>query len=269
MSCRPSRSIAGVRVGGVSLKYRPIDGATAPALPLGCMCSSTTRSVSVLEAPGEFLRQQRRHLARRPAEKMAVGIGRRSRDQPVVAGPGIAFVEAPRRAASCRCGCSRGERPSDCPAGTPGRARSATVSTGIGSTKIWKTSVPSAGSVYGCGSVMTRSGLPSCQPSVQTSRLRGEASADLRIALRIAPAGQPIAQQADLRVASADAGRRTDRRAGSAFHGGMKRSAVTVAICARVPLRVGVGQQAERSPIRPGDGTCAQRSASSGATSFV
>ena len=45
MFWRPRRSIAGVRVAGSVLKYKPIDGATCSGLPLGCMWSSTTRSV--------------------------------------------------------------------------------------------------------------------------------------------------------------------------------------------------------------------------------
>ncbi len=61
------------------------------------MWSSTTRSVFCLEAPREVGRQQRRDLSRRPSKKVSVRIRRRSSDQPVVAGTGIRFVEAPRR----------------------------------------------------------------------------------------------------------------------------------------------------------------------------
>ena len=157
----------------------------------------------LLEAPGEIVRQQRRDLARRPSEEVAVRIVGRSRDQPVVAGPGSA---SSRRAtpASCRCGCWRGARPSGCRDGTRGRARSARSSTGIGSTKMRNASVPSAGSVYGCGSVRTRSGFPSCQPSVHARRLRTGR-------LRDSPSGAPSSAQRrssrDLARRSADAGR--------------------------------------------------------------
>ena len=50
-----------------------------------------------VETPGEIVWQQRRHLAGSPSEKVTVGIGGRSRDQPVVARRRIRLVEAARR----------------------------------------------------------------------------------------------------------------------------------------------------------------------------
>ena len=60
------------------------------------MCSSTTRSVLVLEAPGEIVRQQRRHLAGGPSEKVTVRVGRGPRDQTVVSRPRVRGVERAR-----------------------------------------------------------------------------------------------------------------------------------------------------------------------------
>jgi hypothetical protein len=50
-----------------------------------------------VQTPGEIFRQERRHLAGRPAEEVAVRIDRRSRNQSAVARSGIRIVETPRR----------------------------------------------------------------------------------------------------------------------------------------------------------------------------
>ena len=76
---------------------------------------------AALEAPGQSLRQKRRHLPRRPAEEEAVGIRGRVRDQPFVAWR----RDPPRRSGATpacgRPGCWRDGRPSGCRDETRGR----------------------------------------------------------------------------------------------------------------------------------------------------
>ena len=60
-----------MRVGGVSLKKKPIDGCTASGFPLGCMWSCTTRSV-----PGS------RRQARSPSTSGAIWPGVQPRKWP-------------------------------------------------------------------------------------------------------------------------------------------------------------------------------------------
>ena len=95
---------------------------------------------------------------------------------------------------------------------------------GIGSVKIRKTSLPSAGNVYAFGSVTTRSGVPSCQPSP-----RGAVGQMARIAF-----GRPALHPSSIILSSASLSGCWPMNGpfeGSAFHGGMNRFFVTVAIC--------------------------------------
>ena len=79
--------------------------------------------------------------------------------------------------------------------------------------------------MYGSGIFTTRSGLPSCQPS-----LHGGIARKRTIAFRRA-FGDPLLQHCELCVAQSGA-RPELTVPGFGFHGGMIRRAVTVAICA-------------------------------------
>ena len=97
--------------------------------------------------------------------------------------------------------------------------------TGSGMTRLRNTSGPSAGRVYGAGSVTVRSGSPSAQPSAAAGSSGSSAAS---------PSAVPDSAHA-ARVAICDSvSRRSPTNSpwpGSGSQGGMKRLAVTSAIC--------------------------------------
>ena len=117
---------------------------------------------SGLQRPRQALRQERRSLTGCPAEEVPIGVTRRMRDQPVVAGRRILVVEPPRRrrAIDADVGVvhdavagTKLERADEAPLGYRQRDRRRSGR---------HRSLPSS-SVYGGGRT-TRSGTPSCQP---------------------------------------------------------------------------------------------------------
>ena len=165
MVWRPSLQHRGRPLGGSSPKYRPIDGCDRFRLSARLHVQFDYQIGAPVQTPRESLRQQRRHLTRRPSEKIVLpgsarsaGSARRSRE------PG------PRRRtrstrAWCRCGCWRGARPARCRVGTRGRARTSRVD-GKRMHEDAEDIVALRLQQYGSLSVPTRSGVPSCQPAV-------------------------------------------------------------------------------------------------------
>ena len=245
MSCRPSRSIAGVRAGGRVAEVEADRRRHLLGLAARLHVQFDDEVGVRVEAPGEIVRQQRRHLAGRPSEKVTVGIGRRPRDQAVVSRPRIRVVERARRRRRIDPDVgvvhdSRIAGPEFEAADEAPRDRRESAARRCETRRSLRPA-----SVYGCGSVMTRSGFPSCQPSVHCGCDCDWRTADCRLlAFRRAGVG-PAPQQRDLRVAQrmladerAIAGIGLPRRH-EPLRGDLRD-------LRRVPFRVRVGEQAER-----------------------
>ena len=89
-----------MRVGGRSPKKNPIDGRTPSGLPLGCMCSCTTRSVPGSSRQARSASTSGGDLPGGPAEEVAIRVLGRAGQQSVVAGRAIGVVEPPRAVAA-------------------------------------------------------------------------------------------------------------------------------------------------------------------------
>ena len=214
MLCRPSRSIAGVRVGAASLKYKPTDGCTDSGLPLGCMCISTTRSVSTLERQARSFGSSGAtcpgvHPRKCPSGYCAECGIRPRRSQ--ARGSCLVETRAPR--VSCRCGCSRGARPSGCPGGTRAprtkrvaddRQRDHEDAKHIGAVRLQRVRLGERNDRGPAGRAASlRSHAPAAWLPATGRRIRGSPST--------APPATHAADQSRSRRRSADAVRRTDR----------------------------------------------------------
>ena len=148
------------------LKKRPMRGWTCSTAPLGCMCSWTTRSV-----PGSSRHARSRGTSGaiwpgRPAEKVTVGIHRPS-------GPSDRRSPAPDRA---RRASREPARAIESDVGVMHDARVARLKLDAGDVlrrvdrqrddEDAKHIARRGGQLKGAGGVTTRSGVPSCHPSV-------------------------------------------------------------------------------------------------------
>ena len=177
-----------------------------------------------LEAPREILRQQRRHLTRRPAEEMAVGILRRVRDQAVVARARICLVETTRGGGPIDAdvgvvddaGVARPElQPAHEARAVDGHRQDEDVKD-VGAFRRQRVRLRQRDDEVGLAE------LPAFRP-----RARGGQVA--RIAL-LGSFVDPLLDQLDLGAVSGCCPT-NGPSAGSAFHGGMNRFRVTSAIC--------------------------------------
>ena len=193
-----------------------------------------------LQRPREVRPDQRRHLARRPAEEVPVGILGGARHQAVVAGQGIGVVQRARRRASGRRGCWRDARRAGCPGGTRSRARRRASTPESESRRCGTSRSGSAGSderlgerddeVRACraasrrGTAGARAFRPDC-PRACRRRPRPRASSCSASVSGRCPSKCPIA--------------------GSTFHGGMNRLRVTCSDLGGALPDLVVGRQAE------------------------
>ena len=248
MPCEPSRRIVGVRVGG-AVAEEEADRRLhllRPRRSAACAAARRGRCPARAATPGRAAR------AARPGPASSRGSGRRDTRPSAASARRSRAAGRPRRARAS----SRGAIDAD--VGVMHDARVAGMEldaadvarasvTGSGIAKMRNTSVGCAGSVKRLGGVTIRSGWPSSQPSANAAAAAGRARS---------PSGVPPAAQrsmrGDLAIGQPPLADEVRRRWASTFHGGMKRLAVTAAICAARRLDVVVGGEAERArPARP------------------